>query len=230
MERKPAVTKKKRKEAKYTEFDAPHVMPDPEHFLAQTWWRKPANSSNKDRSRVKKSSASWSFSLEQCVQAEHVEYIDHETKDAALQTKRVGEETSQNRKSSRLKNRRKRNTLDLCCPICGKNFTQSRYLGDGSFTEEDISRHVQKCSNKVNLVNEKKIKDTKGLCQVENCNRKFTTVYDEDKIKKLTAMNDRSESFATVMNGENVVCGKATPLDVAFGFFTENNVEHSKLQ
>lgn len=118
MERKPAVAKKKRKKVKCTEFDAPH-------FVAQTKSRKPVNRDKREKPRVKKSSATWEFSLEQCVQTEN---IDHETKDAALQIKRLGEETFQSRKSSRLKSRRKRNTLDLCCPICRKNFTQSRYL------------------------------------------------------------------------------------------------------
>jgi len=196
MKRKPTVTKKKGKKAKYTEFDAPHVISDPKHFVAQTWWRKPANKSNKDQPRVKKSPSAWEFSLEQCIEAEKVECTENETDDVTLQIQRAGDETSQNRKSSRLKNRRKGNALDLCCPICGKNFTRSRYLGDGFFTEEDISRHVHKCSNKVfdtraNLENNKET--TQGLCQVEKHNRKFSIVYDGDKIKKLTAMNERIE-------------------------------------
>lgn len=107
-----------------------------------------------------------------------------------------------------------------------------KWQGGGFFTEEDINRHVQRCSNKVvdksaDLVNRKKTEDTRGLCQDESCNRKFTTVYEKQKIRRLKAINDRSESFAAVMNGENVVYGNATPLDVAFGSFTENEVEHS---
>lgn len=54
MKRKPAVTKKKGKKIEHAEFDALHVISDPNHFMSQTRWRKPANKSNKNQPRQRK--------------------------------------------------------------------------------------------------------------------------------------------------------------------------------
>jgi hypothetical protein len=106
---------------------------DPNHFLNQSWWRTKST-----QKRFKKLHV-MPFDFQQCMVASiriSAEIANPDDKD----TRQVA------RGSKRLKVQAK-DQLKLCCPICQKEFKASQ--GIGYLTEEVMSRHVAKCSEKV---------------------------------------------------------------------------------
>ena len=107
---------------------------DPNHFLNQTWWRTTRKRREKHHLVP--------FDYQQCIVTSITNPSDSRAKIANSDDKDSRQVV---RGSKRLKIQANEQ-LKLCCPICHKEFkaTQAIFL-----TEEVMSRHVSKCSEKV---------------------------------------------------------------------------------
>mmetsp|Transcript_3680 Transcript_3680/g.5617 ORF Transcript_3680/g.5617 Transcript_3680/m.5617 type:complete len:468 (-) Transcript_3680:146-1549(-) len=198
-----------------------HIISDPQHLLAQTWWRKPAKAKRKNGTEnATKHLPVMEFSLQQCVVSKEDEYLPDEEQE---NDKKMGVKDVSNsgiRGSKRVKD----TALDLRCPICRKKFLSYRDMG--SCTEESMSRHVQKCSKKVfetrvHLGGQNKTKAMKIICPEEKSSGKINVLFCEEEKKQYRhAMDYRKCSIAAILHTEEEQKQKdgrkMAPLDLAF--------------
>jgi hypothetical protein len=122
---------------------------DPGHFLNKMWWRE---------KKTKRSfTGAKPFNLSQCVVAvEPVASVPNRTSspetapagDGSSPSSAASDQNKMTRASGRLMSRYGPSApeIKLCCPICGHEFTAGRM---GAITEQAMSRHVTKCTQKM---------------------------------------------------------------------------------
>jgi len=188
------------------------AMKDPRHFLNQKWWRKPTANVRKPRGQKGGSSPNakrasvvkeCEFSIQQCLVEDNTISKNSSSKD------NHDEYVGRTRESKR----RKRmalgsDTLALKCPICGERFGPSTSIG--SLTEEDMSRHVRKCS--------RQLFGKKALWRKPDRHKKkdktplvFT---EEEKCQLQNALQGRVSSLNGILQVDEKI--KICPLNVSF--------------